>query len=779
MHEVEASDTERGMKRPLNEEDQSEEEVNTSKKQRATDNKPPWQLTYKPIKLDKEEDDKLIQDMLNHPLLGYFYYKNICQQFSKLIRLFFSHSGLRLKESFVRYVKFIDWHEFAETNLLIRPERNEWSTVAGSLDFPKIIKKTIKYRHVLVDLLNILYKGYKEGLKASEDLLLKRLVMFQDRLTKQNKYKSNAYYKLLCKEFTEYFDMNTGFGNSLNLQTKRESIYIRGAELTNEENRSSLQWTPEEKDIFYEALGRYGIHRVEEIAKLLPKKSSVDVMNLYNILSRELKRCKSDEKLNKKLLKQEDFPIAYEMSDDYIQYEENLASTFESLENSQFNNNLGVYRGKLIKYFRDRYSSLFIKKDFESMMKIINGLNNDEIMARSINQLAYAELYNLVVDYLTELMRRLYVKKLNELSVSQTYEWYSFIRTVRKPKDPKSMVNIIDPKNINREVKEDIDYFNSSNCETDDSSDEDNNFFPILRGRKKDIHRMTDKDITIKDKNDIYKIAITKDDVYELTNEMLREYNCSDELLKKIEGRIPLVQDTERKPKKRNTVAETISESIAGENMVEDVEMNEDTDMESSSDEIDSSDIDGSDSDESDHDDNEALDIETILKNTEKIEDIQPEGEFENFSEIKSDDEHLDFNGGEDVVEDDGFNWYDDEFIVPDDSDEDNTVGLDLTTRGHEYLQRQFEVETSRCDSKDIKDSILHENLLLTHLTTEKDDNYNDDEYVDLLSTIHYGDSDFGEDPWKTEKGGFTLDTRIIEKNIMPMKEQLNQVLNK
>lgn len=41
MHEVEASDTERGMKRPLNEEDQSEEEVNTSKKQRATDNKPP------------------------------------------------------------------------------------------------------------------------------------------------------------------------------------------------------------------------------------------------------------------------------------------------------------------------------------------------------------------------------------------------------------------------------------------------------------------------------------------------------------------------------------------------------------------------------------------------------------------------------------------------------------------------------------------------------------------------------------------------------------------
>lgn len=112
----------------------------------------------------------------------------------------------------------------------------------------------------------------------------------------------------------------------------------------------------------------------------------------------------------------------------------------------------------------------------EKLLHILNGLNGDhtELRTQSVVEFALLDMYNLIREYIYELILRLFRRKMNELTIPQHYEWNNFLKSLKTPPDPKRMVRILNLKNINQKVNEEIDYFESNN---DDETDEENDFY--------------------------------------------------------------------------------------------------------------------------------------------------------------------------------------------------------------------------------------------------------------------------------------------------------------
>lgn len=109
-------------------------------------------------------------------------------------------------------------------------------------------------------------------------------------------------------------------------------------------------WSAQEKELFFTLLSRYSIHQVDLIVDQLPYKSTIEVLNYYQLLKNELRRLKKRvggspshyhkvkirmnsnqrpfthsfriEKTYSSLVSMKDMPIAYEMSDRFIKMEE-------------------------------------------------------------------------------------------------------------------------------------------------------------------------------------------------------------------------------------------------------------------------------------------------------------------------------------------------------------------------------------------------------------------------------------------------------------------------
>lgn len=104
-------------------------------------------------------------------------------------------------------------------------------------------------------------------------------------------------------------------------------------------------WTGEEKEIFFGCLARYTIHRVDEFLQHLPGKSLGEIIAYYELLKRELKQYRikelhrvefpNDISARPKRLRhnydivtttqgvsQVNFPIAYEVNEEWINFEE-------------------------------------------------------------------------------------------------------------------------------------------------------------------------------------------------------------------------------------------------------------------------------------------------------------------------------------------------------------------------------------------------------------------------------------------------------------------------
>ncbi|ODV63256.1 Rrn5p ASCRUDRAFT_93757 [Ascoidea rubescens DSM 1968] len=94
-------------------------------------------------------------------------------------------------------------------------------------------------------------------------------------------------------------------------------------------------WSPEEKEIFFHYLSRYSIHNLDMIKTHLPNKSESEIICYYTLLKNNLKMYKSRKTVFKRLIKYNEMPIAYEMSEAFIDLEENQASCIITYENKK------------------------------------------------------------------------------------------------------------------------------------------------------------------------------------------------------------------------------------------------------------------------------------------------------------------------------------------------------------------------------------------------------------------------------------------------------------
>lgn len=812
------------------------------KKRKYTKSEPkpfdPSKSSYSIINLTPEDDDKLFKNIIQDPIRGYFYYEKLGFQLASSFRYFTKKSGLFCSPKYIKHLKFQSWDEFIENFRLTAEDRETLKNNTQFFDIFEIAHSVIKYRRVLIEFLNSIYIGYTEGIAQMNSRVSQSLIPSTSKYSTQHSKNINIhYYKILCDEFNSFFDFNTGLGNTLNTFITKESLYIsNGNDLNVKDTKNSLKWTAEEKDVFYEALARYSINRVDEISVLLPNKSTADVMNLYDALRKELKRYKSDNSLKRKLIPYDDLPISYEMSEEYIEIEEKFANSIEQLDEEKSNTLPAEYNDVYYDAMESRCNELFDFTHLKKISKILNDLENvkreefhandndppnDEIQSNYIVDNAMFDLYNIVKDFTFELIQRLLIKKVNKLSISQQLEWVNWLKVFEKPNDPKKMVRILDSTNMNKTVDEDIDYFDSSSSSSssssyssslsssddnsDDSSD-DNNFYPAFTEKEYRIINESDPNgIEIDQKLDMWRLGISKKDVQEVGQELLKEKGSADKLYKQLSGKIILNSILYRGDHAKmdgNAAFESVSENfeidgINNENIIndrrrrhddgaDDLSMEEmdnddykDEDYDADSydgdndyDEVEDDDDTDSDGEDggSQHEDisdnlsesDEDLEFETF-ENNQNIDDLPSDSEINAFidrrketktkkkNNINQDNNNLEFT----------YKWHDKEFVIADTQNPNKAhnshiyTGLDLTVKGNEYLQELCDAEEVKLDNKDYMDSLKYENIYLTQLTSFNHANgSNSNEFADVFSNVKVGNSTTTKDSWRQVTGG-------------------------
>lgn len=174
------------------------------------------------------------------------------------------------------------------------------------------------------------------------------------------------YVNFLNREVKEFFQ------NKL-INTYDEKPYFQESKINNRgmvlykrdegfENGGGTIWTNNQKEVFFNCLARYSIHQIDAICDNLPDKSTIEIMNYYNCLAHELKSLKGQVVKRRKyhkvkivkdkqeveyrykslpnrknLIKYENIPAAYEMSEKFIKMEEIQAEMISQRERSKTN----------------------------------------------------------------------------------------------------------------------------------------------------------------------------------------------------------------------------------------------------------------------------------------------------------------------------------------------------------------------------------------------------------------------------------------------------------
>ncbi|CAG62518.1 uncharacterized protein GVI51_M04389 [Nakaseomyces glabratus] len=89
-----------------------------------------------------------------------------------------------------------------------------------------------------------------------------------------------------------------------------------------EDDDMGTEWTRYEKEQFFYCMSRYSIHRVDEWCQTFTNKSKYEILVYYQVLRSNLEQLKTTR--YKRLLPRSRFPIAYEMSPEFIRLEEML-----------------------------------------------------------------------------------------------------------------------------------------------------------------------------------------------------------------------------------------------------------------------------------------------------------------------------------------------------------------------------------------------------------------------------------------------------------------------
>lgn len=117
----------------------------------------------------------------------------------------------------------------------------------------------------------------------------------------------------------------TDSDNESNYETAEE--YEEEVKKSSETELLGTFWSASEKTLFFHCLSRYSIHRLEEWRSQLPAKSEYEIMVYYWVLKHNLNLLKrSDMKRFGGILSRIDLPIAYEMDEFFVDFEEQMSA---------------------------------------------------------------------------------------------------------------------------------------------------------------------------------------------------------------------------------------------------------------------------------------------------------------------------------------------------------------------------------------------------------------------------------------------------------------------
>ncbi|CDH16321.1 uncharacterized protein ZBAI_08109 [Zygosaccharomyces bailii ISA1307] len=133
---------------------------------------------------------------------------------------------------------------------------------------------------------------------------------------------------------SERANVTDGLGSASNSDTfssssESDSRYVTAEESAGEGEEDirsqnyvlGSHWNASEKSTFFHCLSRYSIHRLDEWHGGLPYKSKFEILVYYQVLQYNLKEMQRYNMIGG-LLSFEEFPIAYEMDEFYVQFEE-------------------------------------------------------------------------------------------------------------------------------------------------------------------------------------------------------------------------------------------------------------------------------------------------------------------------------------------------------------------------------------------------------------------------------------------------------------------------
>lgn len=162
------------------------------------------------------------------------------------------------------------------------------------------------------------------------------------------------------EEEGEFFDSSTGLEANIQNDLLGELDTSDGpVQLRESGEIEGSHWSSIEKEIFFSSLARHSIHNLGAIKANLPMKSEKDILVYYKLLK---EASTSNHKKVKRALKNtyKLTPIAFEMSENYIQIEDQFANLISEMELDK------VERVSSQLYLKDRKSKV---KDDNSLLK--------------------------------------------------------------------------------------------------------------------------------------------------------------------------------------------------------------------------------------------------------------------------------------------------------------------------------------------------------------------------------------------------------------------------
>lgn len=124
-------------------------------------------------------------------------------------------------------------------------------------------------------------------------------------------------------EIDEFDDMDGVYGTE-----DHNSGNERGEDPNGMGSYLGSYWSAAEKSIFFHCLARYSIHRLDEWRERLASKSKFEILIYYEVLNRNLTQLKrSDMKNFGGILSRMELPIAYEVDEFFVSFEETMSRT--------------------------------------------------------------------------------------------------------------------------------------------------------------------------------------------------------------------------------------------------------------------------------------------------------------------------------------------------------------------------------------------------------------------------------------------------------------------